>query len=297
MFRTAQAADEMSTNDLMNKLNVALRQAEVNFNYVQDYYPVTAPDRVVFSVYEPAASGYTYCLYERPFELSDSGVVTIGEARVQVEPVITYEPVSQEAAPVAAVAEVPAAVAEPVAASEGHEGKPCSCKHKALQETDMTKEAIAKFLETATPEQLAAITGAVEGTNPAVKAAQEAAVKAAADLKAAQDKSAADLKAAEEKAAADLKAATEAPEYVAFKAAAQAAKDASIKALKETGRCDMTDEALKAMSQVELDRLVKLAGAPKVATDFSGGAARVADTSAKEAPAAPSLIAACQATK
>ena len=160
----------------------------------------------------------------------------------------------------------------------------------------MNKEAIVKFLEAATPEQIAALGATIEGTNPAVKAAQEAQAKAEADLKAAQEKAAVDVKAATDKAAADVKTAQEDPAYVAFKAAEAAKKEATIKALKDTGRCKMTDEVLASKTQAELDQLVELAGAPKAAVDFSGvGASREVAAKDKTVPPPADLSAALAA--
>lgn len=82
--------------------------------------------------------------------------------------------------------------------------------------------------------------------------------------------------------------------------AAEAKRTASIKALKDTGRCQYSDAELGAMSQTQLDTLVTLSGAA-VATvsgvDFGGqGAPRVAQNG-DAAPAAPSVRAALAAKK
>lgn len=333
-MRAAQPAGEMSSTDLSSKLYKALKEVEPNVNYVETYLPVTNPTRVVYSCYFPSGAygvessmGYQYVLFERAFTLSDTGIVTLGDNRVEVEPVLSYEAVLMAEEPVVAEAGVDmkdaigkrnsAADQKKIQAMHDHalalgakcatpkmagaaEGTPCGCrKQKALsEEKDMSKEAIVKALETASPEQVKAMTEAFEGTNPAVKAAAEATAKAEADVKAANDKAAADVKAAQDKAAADVKAAQEDPEYVAFKAAQDAKRTATIKTLKDTGRCKLTDEQLKAMSQAELDNLVTLAGTPKVATDFSGQIARAAgDGEQVAAPPAPDMAAAIKANR
>lgn len=293
-FRGTQSPDEMTYNDLMRKLSEALRGMEPNLNYVQDYYPVVDPERVVFSVYEQQGQGYKHCLYERQFSLSDSGVVSLSDPRVRVEPVVTYEPVEEEETE-------PYVATESTKTAKGTEGSSCSCgeQPKAGQastgEENMDKATLIKALENATPETIKTLADALQGSNPVVKAAQDAQAKAEADLKAAQDKAAADVKAAQDKAAADVKAAQEAPEFVAFKAAAEAKRVATIKALKDTGRCELSDEALGRMTQAELDSLVKLAGGNKT-VDFSGQAPRDAQAPA-QAPEAPSLIDAVKAAR
>jgi hypothetical protein len=108
-------------------------------------------------------------------------------------------------------------------------------------EAEMTKCEIAKFLETATEDQLKALSAVAKPPT-----AEE--LKAAADKKTADEK-----KIADDKIAADLKVASD-------------KKDATIVALKATGKNTLTDEALKALSQDKLDELVKAASAPKPPT-------------------------------
>jgi hypothetical protein len=53
---------------------------------IEAFMPVTDPNRVVYTVYEPAVEtgmGYpytVYVMYERQFTLDANGVVTIGDA-------------------------------------------------------------------------------------------------------------------------------------------------------------------------------------------------------------------------
>lgn len=182
-------------------------------------------------------------------------------------------------------------------------------KEHITTEADMTKCELTKFLETATDEQLKALSAAA-------KPPTEAEIKAAADAKVAEDKAkkdAADLKTAADakaKTIADIKAtgkndltedalkalsqelldaklkALSAPKAPTFEellatassdvraainagvSAANAKKDASIKVLQGTKRCSYTEQELKAMTQDQLDNLVKLADI-KVAVDHS----------------------------
>jgi hypothetical protein len=100
MFRAAQPANEMSNNDLTRKLSDALRAAGLrNLNYVEAFVPVTDPNRVVYSVYEPAVEtgmGYpytTYVLHERSVHPRRERRRDPWRRGVEVEPVLSYEPV------------------------------------------------------------------------------------------------------------------------------------------------------------------------------------------------------------
>lgn len=76
----------------------------------------------------------------------------------------------------------------------------------------------------------------------------------------------------------------------------EARKADTIKVLRDSKRCDHTDAELKAMSQLELDRLVKLADLKAPAVDYSGqGTSRAADESKLTVAAAPDLNAAIKA--
>jgi hypothetical protein len=77
--------------------------------------------------------------------------------------------------------------------------------------------------------------------------------------------------------------------------AAKERKAATIQQLRDSKRCDLTDEQLNAKSQAELDALVKLMGAV-MTVDFSGQAPRTpGQGEQKDAPSAPDLVAAVKA--
>lgn len=106
-LRIGQDADEMSSKDLNCKLAEALRAVEPYFDYVVGYFPVTDPTHVVYSVAEVVEMRndgygeypiYEFDTYERAFELADDGVVTLGKARIEVQPVTKYEPVQEAVA-------------------------------------------------------------------------------------------------------------------------------------------------------------------------------------------------------
>jgi len=112
----------------------------------------------------------------------------------------------------------------------------CGCHQK--EKDTMTEQEMKAFVASATPEQLKAL--------GIIKLPTDAEVKAAADAKALADK----------KTAADLKAAED----------TKTLKAQSIKALKDTGKNVLTDAALEAMSQADLDKAIAAATAPKAAT-------------------------------
>lgn len=88
-FRPAQAASDMSSNDLLRKLNESLRKVVPNLNYVETYLPVQDPNRVIYCTYSEEGPH----TYERTFALAENGDVTFGENEVEVEAVLYYEPV------------------------------------------------------------------------------------------------------------------------------------------------------------------------------------------------------------
>lgn len=318
-FRTAQTPDEMTDGDLRRKLYEALQEKEPNVLAVDAWFPVDDPSHVVYTCYHPSTGvgaemgmGYQYAMYERAFDLSASGVVTLNDSRIEVEPVMRYEPV-EGAQPTAAQS------AQKNAAS----GAPCSCGHgnapeslTSQKEKDMTKQELAKFLETATEEQLKALSAVAKP--PTAEELKAAADQKAADEKAANDKKEADLKAAADLAKQDVKTQVEAAiKGLTFdqilatadpatrdavtqgKALGEAKKASTIEALKATKRCSYSDDELKAMSQAQLDRLVELAGSNvRAAIDFGGqGAPKDLAASKNEAPAPPSLDEALKADR
>ncbi len=296
MFRVEQAADEMSDNDLKRKLYDALRKVRADVNYVEAFVPVTNPERVVYSCWCPstaagaeAGMGYQYVLFERSFTLDANGVVTLDSEEAEVEAVLSYEPV------------VKAAGNAPKAA----EGAPCSC-HKQLKDTrseiDMNKEQIAKFLETATDEQVKALSAVVETPAPAATTetkVETPAVEAKVETPAAvETKVETPAVAAKAPTFEELLNAADQPTRDAINSAKQVGNEkraASIKALKDTGRCELTDAELGTKSQSELDQLVKLAGA--AAVNFAAAGGSKAQEGAVVIPSAPDMTAAVKAAR
>lgn len=293
-FRSMLAPEDMNDNDVKRKLYEATHKVDPRCSYVEAVYD----DRYVYSCYVSAdyAMPYSYPsnqLVQRSYSVSADGAITLGDDAEDVEMVMTYQTLSGE--PVEALNRGAAA------------GKPCSChsNQPAKTENDMTKEQITKFLETATPEQLAALGSVAEGKAAPMTPEQ---IKAAGD-KVLADKTKADEDAAEEakkKKEAEQKNASatvveptfeqlleKAPAETreAIRSATDAAakrKTASVASLRAAGdRCKFSDTELKAMSQSQLDNLISLADI-KPAVDNSFGAPRVA-ASTGDVPAARNL--------
>lgn len=317
-FRSNDASD-MTANDLRGELADELRPLEPAFICVEDYNP--AQGWVVYSVQEPSANyGMSYALYQRAYTQDASGEVTINGDRVAVEIVTSYEPVD----PTEDEAEVTAAAgkaiskknAEKVQAMHDHAialgaycdptkvmqknagaAAPCSCnKHAAKQakESDMTKEAITKFLETATEDQLAKLGAVIEAPAAAVEVPAVVETPKVAAAAAVVAPKAATFEEVLATADADTRASITEGIRVA-----REKKAVTIKALKDTKRCKLSDESLGAMSQGQLDELVELAGSNvRAAIDFSANGAHVDSTSTpKEVAAPPSLASAIRAAR
>lgn len=258
--KAAQDAGEMGSGDLKQKLHEALKEVEPSVVCVEDYFPVTDPAHVVYTVAVPDGIDpygnypiFDYVLYERAFDLSDSGVVTLSKERFEVHPVMRWEPVEGASPTVASQVSKDAA-----------QGAPCSCQHREAPAVASTKEEknmktkaeLVTFLETATEEQLQALSAAAEGKKP------EAPVVAAAAVETPKTPSFDELLAS---APAETRDAIQEGVRIG-----KEKKAATIKALKDTGRCTFSDEALGAMSQAQLDQLVSLAGSNvRAAVDHS----------------------------
>lgn len=133
-FRGAQPSRDMTSGDLLRKLNDAVRKADPTVNYVETYLPVKNPNRVIYSCYHEGATPdapYEHKLYERSFSLGTDGAITLGEDAAEVEPVMYYEPVvKHEEEEVMAAEEVKAA---------------CGCQHAEPDLRDLLREAADKF--------------------------------------------------------------------------------------------------------------------------------------------------------
>jgi hypothetical protein len=249
-----QAAMDMSDMDLRQELEDELRKVDSRTLSLGPVYD----DYVVYTVF-----GTEMAHYKRTYQLADDGSVTFGDP-LAVEPVHSWEPMT-------------------------------ASKHEDTTQTGdkvMTKCELVKFLETATEDQVKALSAAVEAkVEPKVEPKAEATAIRVETEKAEKT---------EPKAPTfDEVLATATPEVRdSIRAGVKIAADkktATIAALKATGRNDFADEQLASKSQCELDRMLKLADV-KAAVDFSGrGTAR--ETEKTEAPAAPDLTAAIRAAR
>ena len=287
-LRAARSAGDMTANDVRMKLDQAIRALDPRVYYVDDYAP--GKGEVYYSVY---ADGKYEC-YSRKYTLAADGTVTISGDPVEVEPVLSYEPVSTtQVTAAAAAAEVPAAAAveEPKTTAAT---APCSCQHPKAEavapvvsasnneeSVNMELKDITEKLAGATPEQLASIAQVFEPAAAAAPAAAAPAVAAA---------TAAPALTAEQQEALELGTRT-----------LRAAKAAAIKALKDSGRCKISDDRLNAMSQTALDELVALTGveaSAPAAVDYGlNGAPRAASQVDEEVPAPPDMVAGMRAAR
>lgn len=313
-LRSLMSTEDMTDNDLRGKLSTAVRAKYPNAAYVDAWYPASNPTNVVYtcSHQTPPSPGpevypvYAYKTYDQAFTIDSDGVVTLNGEPTEVEAVMRYEPVT-------------AASVEPKIAASG---TPCSChsqpttQEKAMQKAERVTALIGKskvfteadraMLEASSDEQIArfeASSAAPEApaapaatvTTPAAAPAAAAAVAApAAAATVAEEVKAPTLEDLIAKAPADVR-----DSFAEIRSAAVSKKAATIKALKDTGRCQLTDEQLNGKTQSELDQLVTLAGSNvRAAIDYSGqGTARQPEQTTGEVASPTDLGAAVRAAR
>lgn len=267
-LRVAQGPEEMSDNDVRRKLYDALKEAGTRDSYVEAVYD----DLFVYCVYiYDTYSAMKY--YRRGFTVDASGVVTLTGESVEVEPVLSYEPLNADAETIETIT---------------NNAAPCGCKHAVpaaavtqpttlTQETNMKREDILARLDGATDEQIASIAQVFE---PAPAAVAPAVVPEPVVAKAVTFN--------------DLLAAADPDTRSSIEHGIRVAKDtkaATIKTLKDTGKCTITDADLAAMSQAQLNQLVSLAGVAPQPVDYSGlGLPRTPNTDSQTVAPAPSLV-------
>lgn len=298
-FRSAVSRDQMSDSDVRYKLYEALR---AKFGQACGYVEAVYDTLVVFTVFD---SEYNIGLQSVGFSLNGDGVVTLGEDVKKVSPRVVYD-------------EVPESATSRNAADHA-----CSCQKTRKADTGETlmkniSDTIKAALEAATPEQIAAVEAIFTPAAPAVatEAAPVTETPAATVVEetpvvetpaAAPAAEAAPVVATAAPTLAELLAAA-APEvraaYDKSVASAKAAKAAAVKALRDSGRCDLSDEVLNGKDQAELDALVKLASAniaieTPATVDFSGQGVttpRVA-AEATDVPAPPDMSVSIRAAR
>jgi hypothetical protein len=302
VFRAAQPSKEMSDRDLRAKLAAKLREAEYDtFVDVENFWPISDPTHVVYTSKRvgvqpdvmpyPGYVNYEYPQFEREFELSKEGVVSLGATRVEVCPVIYYEPVEGAlpetdarymASELMALAgkrhsstdevmlqkmhdmsvDLGATCAEPRNA-EAHE---CACRKNHSQgegTMDRTKTIAAlaanphsaikdvKVLEKMDDAGLKALEDGATATESAIKAAKDGQATAEVALKAAQDALAAPI--AEERLPAEYRA------LMSERKAADAKEHGELVAKLKAAQSVYTEEQLKARSLQDLRDLASIA--------------------------------------
>jgi hypothetical protein len=265
-FLTAEQRTNTTVMELMRELDSQLRAVEPGYIYIED---VDLDARTVQYCVSPENVWLTYQRTYR--QRGDS--ITINDDRVQVEAVTRYEPVSANAAATTtsgsrkAVCQTPAAPA--VTASEENP----NMKTKA--------EIIAGLIASGRFKE--AQRAALEATDEIVLQAIDTTPAETAEAKATREAAAAAAETARVNAAAAAAArprtleqyVTEAPPEIrevlnGALATAKAKKDATIASLKASGRCAYSDTELSALSQSDLDKMVKLAGITEpAAVDYS----------------------------
>lgn len=273
-IRTLMNPSEMSDNDIRRKIAEALQKADPRAYYPDAYY--AEQNTFVYSVYTDGGVKY----FKRGYSLSEDGNVTLVGDPKEVEPVLRYEDVGTSSEEVTAAQQ-----AAPVACGTCAQKTSCPCKTPASlsQETNMKREDLITKLEGVADDKIESFLSSLETPAPAAPAQE-----AAASPTAAAQAPAVTFESLLAAAPADVREGIESQMR-----AARERKAASIKTLRDSGRCDLSDEILNAKSQSELDALVKLAGVTVEAPrniDFSAlGQARTPEVAQKEAPAAPNL--------
>lgn len=308
-----QLSPDMSDVDMRTELREGLLKLEPQLSWVEAVYY----DRVVYSIWEDSE----YCLYHRTYDLPDGGDATFGD-RVEVELVMTYEPVDGTGEPVlvlasARLAELKAAAGKTISAEnmkvvqtihdattnlgaacadlKAAAAKPCGCGGSVPAVTPTTLEGAAMTKEA----RIAALMA--HKHNPlkdeaALKASSEAGLAALEAHCVTAD--AAEKKAGEDevvRAAAAAKPQTE-EEYLQkapasirtlvdrHKAADALRKTELVTALKAC-QTEYTEAELTALATDDLERIARLT---KADVDFSGiGITRAAAAAAGDVFANP----------
>lgn len=277
-FRGAQSEDELSDNDLRQRLDRALQEAEPEFFFIESVFP--GESTVVYTAFPP--DGGDLRLFRRTYEVSDDGVVALSEGREEVQRFTQFEPVRAASACTCGKSTLRAA-------REGQRSKSMTKTERitaliANTATPFT-EADQKWLEAAPDERLTAIEGhyaepaspaaGPEGDTPAAAPAQGATAPSASSPESAgtpaTPASPPKEKTPEEVEAEFLKAAPESIRtMVARQKAADTKRRTDLVSVLKTAQDAYTEEELGAMPLEDLERLVRVAKAAVPAPDYSG---------------------------
>lgn len=270
--------DLILDSDIPQDLTKAVRAKDPQAYYVEDWdleqgicYYCKSED--------PQKPGSTYTVMRKFMRDGDHFVV--GDEETKVETRQTYVPVEGD--------EYRAAEGKP----------PCGCHKGEATMSEKIKALIAKFStlnvalfnEKATDEHVGALEtllnrAPVEVIKEVVK---EVKVEVIKEVPVGAPRTLAE-------AVAMVPEAEQAP-FKAYQATQVEKKNATIKVLKDSGRCDLTDEVLQAKSQTELDQLVKLSGSKPVDFSAAGTSRTAAEQQPNTVPAAPDLAASIRAAQ
>lgn len=280
-----QSAEDMTDNDLRDKLDRGLRAVEPGYLGVVAVKPEA--HEVVYAVYPEEQVLY----FQRSYAVSDAGDVSFGDERVEVK----YER-TERYVPVSAAAAAPPKPQGPCGChNKGAGGTPETTGETVMEKKEKVNSLITSgkfqetnraFLESASDEILDSLMATPAPTAAAAPAAP-APAPAPAPVPAVGALAGASAQTMEQYIAA-------APVHLqpSLRAAHQAQtakRNQTIAALKGTGRCTFTDEQLASKTDQELEQLSALAAAPTVA-DFSGRGLPSSTDSGDGVPEPPSLV-------
>jgi hypothetical protein len=292
-FRTNAGEDgTMSDADLRGQLDSQLRAVEPGYWGIDSVFPES--QQVVYAVYPED----TFQLFQRSYKIDDNNAVTLKDDREEVTPVTVYTPVTAEANPKQPAQ--PTAAASCGCRTDGGSMKTMNERIAALIANGRFKEEDKTWLEKVPEARFEALEAAqpnppkpVEPPAPAPAPAPAPNPPAPAPKPAEESRAAAAVPKTTEEYLATLPAAVAGPIRQGIRAA-ESRKAATIKALKDSGRCKFDDAALNAKDQDELDMLMDLAGVstqPQSVDFGAGNAPRAAETKDKgRPPAAPDFF-------
>jgi Uncharacterized protein conserved in bacteria (DUF2213) len=276
-WRSNTSEADMSDADLRQALNRAINAVEPGYLGIDKVFP--GQHEVVYAV----APEDKVVLYRRSYKVAKDSSVTLSEKKEEVQPVTTYEPVTASAAPCSCH-------------DGGGQMKTKAERIQALIAGGKFKDADKTWLEQIPEDRLEALeqpaANQPAANQPAVNqpaANQPAANQPPANQPAANQPPANQPAGTQETGTQQVAAQAQPAKPVSMEEYLKTAppelkevlqenlrvaaerKTAAITALKTCGRCDYTEDELKAMSIKDLERLVKLTGATSTSNvDFSG---------------------------
>jgi hypothetical protein len=254
---SAGSASEVSDRDLRRRLETLLHDSEPGFSHIEAVFP--ADSHVIYGL---MLSDH-FVLKRQTYSVNSDTVKLKGDAEV-VQPVTTFEP------------------ANAITAN-------CGCKEKeqkAMDKAERIKALIEKskgkftevdkeWLQNVPEDRLSSLEMKEEPVAAAEKKEEKKEVKKEEVKKeeVAKEEERKEPPSEEQVFQQFLNTvpAGMRDSVIELRASAQSKKAATIKALKDTARCNYSDEELQAMSQSQLDKLVTLAAVPETVTYAARG--------------------------